>query len=59
MLDKMSANQRLILAVVLSIVFFVGYTAIFPGPEVTEQEATASQNVEQGVVTSQNSSQVT
>ncbi len=26
----MSANQRLILAVVLSFVFFVGYTAIFP-----------------------------
>ncbi|MBN2815308.1 MAG: membrane protein insertase YidC [Campylobacterales bacterium] len=30
MLDKMSPNQRLIIAVVLSIVFFTAYTAIFP-----------------------------
>ena len=30
MLDKMSPNQRLILAVVLSFVFFIGYTTIFP-----------------------------
>jgi len=29
-LDKMSPNQRLVFAVVLSIVFFVAYTAIFP-----------------------------
>ena len=30
MLDKLSPNQRLIVAVVLSVVFFVAYTAIFP-----------------------------
>ncbi len=30
MLDKLSANQRLIVAVVLSVIFFVAYTAIFP-----------------------------
>ena len=33
MLDKLSPNQRLIVAVVLSVVFFVGYTAIFPPAE--------------------------
>ena len=38
----MSANQRLILAVVLSFVFFVIYTAIFPPkPMEAEQNATA------------------
>ena len=35
MLDKLSPNQRLILAVVLSFIFFVAYTTIFP-PEVQE-----------------------
>lgn len=30
MFDNMTPNQRLIVAVVLSIVFFVGYTAVFP-----------------------------
>ena len=30
MFDKMTPNQRLIIAVVLSIVFFVAYTAVFP-----------------------------
>ena len=34
MLDKMSSNQRLILAVVLSFVFFVGYTTAFPPKQV-------------------------
>ncbi|MFK5937601.1 MAG: membrane protein insertase YidC [Sulfurimonas sp.] len=33
MLDNMSPNQRLIVAVVLSVIFFVGYTAIFPPVE--------------------------
>ena len=33
MLDKLSPNQRLIVAVLLSVVFFVGYTAIFPPAE--------------------------
>ncbi len=37
----MSANQRLILAVVLSFVFFVAYTAIFP-PEQVKSEANAT-----------------
>jgi len=32
-LDKLTPNQRLIVAVVLSIVFFVAYTAIFPQKE--------------------------
>ncbi|WP_324171218.1 membrane protein insertase YidC [Sulfurimonas sp.] len=30
MLEKLSANQRLMLAVALSVIFFVGYTAIVP-----------------------------
>ena len=38
MLDKMSPNQRLILAVVLSFVFFVGYTTAFP-PKQVETDA--------------------
>ncbi|WP_295023392.1 membrane protein insertase YidC [Sulfurimonas sp.] len=33
MLDKMTPNQRLMLAAALSIVFFVAYTAIFPPAE--------------------------
>ena len=37
----MSANQRLILAVVLSFVFFVGYTTIFP-PEQVQTEVNAT-----------------
>ena len=37
MLDKMSPNQRLMLAVALSVIFFVAYTAIFP-PEQPEVE---------------------
>jgi YidC/Oxa1 family membrane protein insertase len=43
----MSQNQRLIVAVVLSIVFFVAYTAIFPPvqPEVA-QENKQSQSVQ-------------
>jgi YidC/Oxa1 family membrane protein insertase len=43
-LDKMSANQRLMLAVVLSIVFFVAYTAIFPPvkPEVVDAQKSQS-----------------
>ncbi len=39
----MSPNQRLIVAVLLSIIFFVGYTAIFPPAE--PQEADNTQNV--------------
>ncbi|MCF6310533.1 MAG: membrane protein insertase YidC [Sulfurimonas sp.] len=52
MLDKMTANQRLMLAVALSIVFFVAYTAIFPPeqPEVAKTEQIKTQ----GIVSSQN-----
>lgn len=40
MFENMSANQRLIVAVVLSFVFFIGYTAIFPpNPMTVEQNA--------------------
>lgn len=47
----MSPNQRLILAVVLSFVFFVGYTAIFP-PEPAAVEANATTQSTQTVATS-------
>lgn len=41
MLEKMSANQRLILALSLSFLFFIGYTAMFPPvPPENEQNAT-------------------
>ena len=40
MLENMSSNQRLMIAVVLSFVFFIGYTAIFP----PEQQALTDQN---------------
>jgi len=48
MLDNMSPNQRLMIAVVLSVIFFVAYTAIFPPkqPEVVQQEKTQSQSVQ-------------
>ena len=38
----MTSNQRLMLAVALSVIFFVGYTAIFP-PVLSEEEQQASQ----------------
>jgi len=41
----MSANQRLIVAVVLSVIFFVGYTAVFP-PVQPEASTEISTNVE-------------
>ncbi len=47
MLENMTPNQRLIFAVVLSFVFFVGYTSIFP-PDQTmleEQNKQATENV--------------
>ena len=42
MLEKMTPNQRLILAVVLSFVFFLGYTTAFPPEQqqLNEQNAT-------------------
>ena len=42
----MSANQRLMLAVALSVVFFVIYTAIFPPVQPENQDAQESQTVE-------------
>jgi YidC/Oxa1 family membrane protein insertase len=47
--EKMSSNQRLILAVVLSFVFFIVYSAIFPPKQVNgEQNATVQpQSVQQ------------
>jgi len=41
----MSANQRLILAVVLSFVFFVGYTAIFPPEQINADQNVSSKTV--------------
>lgn len=41
--DKMTPNQRLIVAVLLSFVFFIAYTAIFP-PEQQEAALVATQN---------------
>jgi len=54
-LENMSANTRLILAVSLSIIFFVAYTAIFPPAKLSEEQnnttavqslATTNQNTE-------------
>lgn len=42
MFDKMTPNQRLIVAVLLSVIFFVAYTAIFP-PKVPAQAEKSSQ----------------
>ncbi|MDY0233459.1 MAG: membrane protein insertase YidC [Sulfurimonas sp.] len=46
MLDKMTPNQRLMLAVAASIIFFVAYTAIFPPAEPQQEVAKTQQNVE-------------
>ncbi|QOP46231.1 membrane protein insertase YidC [Sulfurimonas paralvinellae] len=47
MLDKMTPNQRLIVAVLLSVVFFVGYTAIFPPAEPNTAEKSSQTEVAQ------------
>jgi YidC/Oxa1 family membrane protein insertase len=41
MLEKMSSTQRLVLAIALSFVFFIGYTTIFPPEQPAEQTAQA------------------
>ena len=41
----MTPNQRLMVAVLLSVVFFVGYTAIFPPQELPTGEANTSKSV--------------
>jgi len=51
----MSPNQRLIVAVLLSIIFFVGYTAIFP----PEEQAVADNAKVNEVATTQESPSVT
>lgn len=43
MLEKLTSNQRLIIAVGLSFLFFLGYTAIFP-PAAGNNEANATQS---------------
>ena len=50
----MSSNQRLIVAVILSIVFFVGYTAIFP-PKKQEVAQESAKVVNAGATTQKNS----
>lgn len=40
MFDKMTPNQRLIVAVMLSFLFFIGYTAIFPAEQPQETQTT-------------------
>jgi len=42
MFDNMTPNQRLMSAVLLSVVFFIGYTAIFPPKKPDAQEANAT-----------------
>ncbi|MEA1983115.1 MAG: membrane protein insertase YidC [Campylobacterota bacterium] len=51
MLDKMTPNQRLIVAVLLSIIFFVAYTAIFPPelPETKSESQTEQVSLDGGV----------
>lgn len=58
MFDNMTPNQRLMSAVLLSVVFFIGYTAIFPPNEVkpvdansTSKSATQAQTTTTGVQT--------
>nr|WP_275846584.1 membrane protein insertase YidC [Sulfurimonas sp. SAG-AH-194-I05] len=45
MLENMSANQRLMLAVALSIIFFTAYTAIFPPVQPTSSELQTNSEV--------------
>ena len=54
MLDKLTPNQRLMLAVALSVIFFVAYTAIFPPVE--PDNLTVNKKTEQGIEYNQDSS---
>ena len=51
----MTPNQRLMIAAVLSVIFFVGYTAIFPPvePETKQSNATTQVEVANGANVSQ------
>jgi len=44
-LDKLSQNQRLFLALGLSFLFFIAYTAIFPPKQIAENNATKTSEV--------------
>jgi YidC/Oxa1 family membrane protein insertase len=44
MLEKMSSQQRLLLATAISILFFIGYTAIFPPKNISQIEQNSSLN---------------
>jgi len=46
-LEKMSPNQRLMIAVVLSVIFFSAYTAVFPPQEGTKQDINTTTQVRQ------------
>ena len=57
MLDKLSQQQRIIIAVALSIVFFISYEAIFPRPmpeQKTEQKSGANTGENASASTSEN-----
>ncbi len=45
MLEKMSPNQRLLIAVALSVIFFAGYTAIFPPAQPEAKESSQHETV--------------
>ena len=55
MLEKMSPNQRLLVAVALSVIFFATYTAIFPPVQPETVDAQKSQTVEVNSQTNQTS----
>jgi YidC/Oxa1 family membrane protein insertase len=55
-LDKLTPNQRLMLAVAMSVIFFVAYTAIFPPAEPENLEA--NKKTEQSIALKQDSSNV-
>ncbi|WP_428737747.1 membrane protein insertase YidC [Sulfurimonas sp.] len=46
MFDKMTPNQRLLVAVLVSVIFFVGYTAIFPPKEPQQDQQVAQTKVQ-------------
>lgn len=54
MLDKLTPNQRLMLAVALSVIFFVAYTAIFPPAE--PENLKANNKTQQSIALKQDSS---
>ena len=51
----MTPNQRLLVAVALSVIFFVGYTAIFPPVQIEEQAKNDKVELKQDSNINQNS----